>query len=107
VTDDKGPILAAAFAAADLLARRALDLELIFLVEGEEECGSFGFNDAIERHKVGVPFMMLIGIKMQLMAFVCRTLLDTLMLFWLGELLRHSFVGWSLQDLLSLAIRRG
>jgi di- and tripeptidase len=52
VTDDKGPILAAAFAAAELLARRALDLELVFLIEGEEECGSFGFRDAVQRHKV-------------------------------------------------------
>lgn len=51
VTDDKGPILATACAAAELLSRRALDLELIFLIEGEEECGSFGFKDAIERHK--------------------------------------------------------
>jgi di- and tripeptidase len=54
VTDDKGPILATACAAAELLARRALDLELIFLIEGEEECGSFGFNDAVQRHKVGL-----------------------------------------------------
>jgi di- and tripeptidase len=52
VTDDKGPILATACAAAELLARRALGLDLIFLIEGEEECGSFGFNDAIQRHKV-------------------------------------------------------
>jgi di- and tripeptidase len=52
VTDDKGPILATACAAAELLARRALGLDLIFLIEGEEECGSSGFNDAIQRHKV-------------------------------------------------------
>jgi len=55
VTDDKGPILATACAAAELLARRALDLELIFLIEGEEECGSSGFGDAVQRHKVRKP----------------------------------------------------
>jgi di- and tripeptidase len=55
VTDDKGPIIATAFAAAELLARRALNLDLVFLIEGEEECGSFGFSDAVQRHKVRQP----------------------------------------------------
>ncbi|RDB17979.1 putative di- and tripeptidase DUG2 [Hypsizygus marmoreus] len=51
VTDDKGPIIAAACAAADLLARRALGLDLVFLVEGEEECGSAGFGECVRKHK--------------------------------------------------------
>lgn len=52
VTDDKGPIIAIACAAAELLARKALDLDLVFLIEGEEECGSAGFGDAVRQHKV-------------------------------------------------------
>ncbi|KAI0271199.1 Zn-dependent exopeptidase [Russula aff. rugulosa BPL654] len=51
VADDKGPILAVACAAADLLRARKLCVDLLFLVEGEEETGSGGFVDAVERHK--------------------------------------------------------
>ena len=52
VTDDKGPIIAMACAAAELLSRRALGLDLVMLIEGEEECGSSGFADAVQKHKV-------------------------------------------------------
>lgn len=51
-TDNKGPIIAVACAAADLLSRRALEVDLVFLVEGEEECGSKGFKEAVQKHKV-------------------------------------------------------
>ncbi len=51
-TDNKGPIMAVACAAADLLARRALGVDLVLLVEGEEEAGSGGFAEAVKRHKV-------------------------------------------------------
>lgn len=54
VTDDKGPILAVACAAADLLSRRALGLDIVFLIEGEEECGSIGFREAVKRHKEAI-----------------------------------------------------
>lgn len=53
-TDNKGPIIAVACAAADLLSRRALEVDLVFLVEGEEECGSKGFKEAVQKHKVWV-----------------------------------------------------
>ncbi|KAH9480318.1 putative di- and tripeptidase DUG2 [Psilocybe cubensis] len=43
-TDNKGPIIAVACAAADLLSRRALEVDLVFLIEGDEECGSKGFK---------------------------------------------------------------
>ena len=52
VADDKGPILAVACAAADLLRARKLGVDLLFLVEGEEETGSGGFVNAVQRHKV-------------------------------------------------------
>jgi di- and tripeptidase len=52
VTDDKGPIMAVAYAAADLLSRRALEVDLVFLIEGEEETGSHGFRAAVQKHKV-------------------------------------------------------
>ncbi|KAJ7465280.1 hypothetical protein FB451DRAFT_1263169 [Mycena latifolia] len=51
VTDNKGPILAAACAVAQLLASRALGVDVVFLIEGEEECGSTGFGDAVRKHK--------------------------------------------------------
>nr|GAT50616.1 beta-Ala-His dipeptidase [Mycena chlorophos] len=50
-TDNKGPILAVACAAADLLAARKLGVDVVFLVEGEEECGSAGFGEAVKKHK--------------------------------------------------------
>lgn len=52
VTDNKGPILAVACAAAELLRKRALGVDLVFLIEGEEEAGSPGFMDAVTAHKV-------------------------------------------------------
>ncbi|KAG6811024.1 hypothetical protein H0H92_009327 [Tricholoma furcatifolium] len=51
VTDDKGPIIAIACAAAELLSRRALGCDLVFLIEGEEECGSTGFGEAVRKYK--------------------------------------------------------
>jgi di- and tripeptidase len=51
-TDNKGPIMAVACAAAELLGRRQLGLDLVFLIEGEEETGSNGFREAVHRHKV-------------------------------------------------------
>jgi len=50
-TDNKGPIMAVACAAADLLSRRALELDLVLLIEGEEEAGSGGFAEAVRRNK--------------------------------------------------------
>ncbi|KAJ3751466.1 WD40-repeat-containing domain protein [Lentinula detonsa] len=44
VTDYKGPIIAIAFAAAELLYRRSLAVDVVFLVEGQEECGSINFS---------------------------------------------------------------
>ncbi|KAF8208640.1 hypothetical protein K438DRAFT_1812622 [Mycena galopus ATCC 62051] len=51
VTDNKGPILAVACAVANLLATRSLGVDVVFLIEGEEECGSTGFGDAVRKHK--------------------------------------------------------
>ncbi len=44
--------MAVACAAACLLARRALGVDLVMLVEGEEEAGSGGFVETVKRHKV-------------------------------------------------------
>ncbi|ODQ63174.1 Zn-dependent exopeptidase [Nadsonia fulvescens var. elongata DSM 6958] len=51
VSDNKGPILAAIFAAAELHRERALTTNVVFLIEGEEECGSGGFQTAICENK--------------------------------------------------------
>lgn len=52
VTDNKGPIIASACAAATLLARRELDCDVVFLIEGEEEAGSGGFAESVRKYKV-------------------------------------------------------
>ncbi|KAI0051074.1 Zn-dependent exopeptidase [Auriscalpium vulgare] len=51
VSDDKGPVLAVACAAAELLQQRMLGVDLIFLIEGEEETGSVGFEEMVRKHK--------------------------------------------------------
>ena len=51
VSDNKGPLLAALFAVADLVAEQALTSDIVFLIEGEEECGSRGFVEAVRKHK--------------------------------------------------------
>lgn len=52
VSDNKGPILAVACAAATLRQRRELAVDLVLLVEGEEEAGSRGFATTVRTHKV-------------------------------------------------------
>ncbi|ODV97017.1 hypothetical protein PACTADRAFT_48793 [Pachysolen tannophilus NRRL Y-2460] len=47
VTDNKGPLMAAIYAVAELFQEGALYSDILFLIEGEEECGSFGLKDAI------------------------------------------------------------
>lgn len=51
VTDNKGPILAALYAAADLTRQRALRCDVAFLIEGEEESGSQGFHETVRQYK--------------------------------------------------------
>ncbi|KIO31561.1 hypothetical protein M407DRAFT_19497 [Tulasnella calospora MUT 4182] len=51
VTDNKGPVLAVACAASEMLARRSLDIDLVLLIEGEEEAGSGGFEEAVRKYK--------------------------------------------------------
>ncbi|KAL4922312.1 hypothetical protein BDW62DRAFT_172272 [Aspergillus aurantiobrunneus] len=51
VSDNKGPILAALYAAADLAGQKALQCNVVFLIEGEEESGSQGFHETVRKHK--------------------------------------------------------
>lgn len=51
VSDNKGPILAALFAVTDLMQAKDLQNDIVFLIEGEEESGSAGFQDAVRRNK--------------------------------------------------------
>lgn len=51
ISDNKGPIMAAVFACAELVAEQALGADVVFLIEGEEECGSRGFENAVKKHK--------------------------------------------------------
>jgi di- and tripeptidase len=50
-SDNKGPIMAAAYAVAELVAENALDCDIVFLIEGEEESGSRGFKQCITQNK--------------------------------------------------------
>lgn len=54
VSDNKGPCIAAMFAAAALYASNKLDNDIRFLIEGEEENGSFGFYKAIEQEQQNI-----------------------------------------------------
>lgn len=50
VSDNKGPILAAIFAVAQLFQSGELENDVVFLIEGEEECGSAGFKETIANY---------------------------------------------------------
>lgn len=54
VTDNKGPILAALYAVAELTQNDALGCNIIFLLEGDEEAGSRGFRQAVREHKAEI-----------------------------------------------------
>lgn len=51
VSDNKGPILAGLYAAADLARTKELRCDVVFLIEGEEESGSQNFYDTVRQHK--------------------------------------------------------
>jgi len=51
VSDNKGPCLAALFAAGELLQSGRLESDIVFLIEGEEESGSRGFEDTVRKHR--------------------------------------------------------
>ncbi|KAF2744747.1 beta-Ala-His dipeptidase [Sporormia fimetaria CBS 119925] len=51
VSDNKGPIMAAIYAAHELAKEQSLDADILFLIEGEEECGSRGFKEAVRAKK--------------------------------------------------------
>lgn len=51
VSDNKGPVLAAMYAVAELTKNEQLSTDVVFLIEGEEECGSIGFQDVVNDHR--------------------------------------------------------
>lgn len=51
ISDNKGPVVAAIYAAADLASGQSLTADVVFLIEGEEEHGSQGFQAAANKHK--------------------------------------------------------
>ncbi|EEP76265.1 conserved hypothetical protein [Uncinocarpus reesii 1704] len=56
VSDNKGPILAALYAAAELAQRKELTCNVVFLIEGEEESGSPGLcRDSSREQRVDWP----------------------------------------------------
>ena len=51
VSDNKGPVLAALYSVADIVAEKQLKSDILFLIEGEEETGSRGFQQAVRKNK--------------------------------------------------------
>ncbi|ORY68046.1 hypothetical protein BCR35DRAFT_294767 [Leucosporidium creatinivorum] len=51
VSDNKGPMLAVAAAVGELRRKGELEVEVVMLVEGEEETGSAGFQEAVRRNR--------------------------------------------------------
>ena len=51
VSDNKGPTLAALYAVTDLIQAQKLENDVVFLIEGEEEYGSRGFEEAVRKNK--------------------------------------------------------
>ena len=51
VSDNKGPVLAVAYAASELLHAKELNVDVVMLVEGEQETGSKGFQACLREHK--------------------------------------------------------
>ena len=54
VSDNKGPILASLYAAADLARTKSLRCNVVFIIEGEEESGSQGFHQTVREHKAQI-----------------------------------------------------
>ncbi|KAI3407045.2 hypothetical protein KGF56_000133 [Candida oxycetoniae] len=54
VSDNKGPTLAAIYAVAELYSKEELSCDVVFVIEGEEECGSIGFQEVIQQHKSSI-----------------------------------------------------
>ncbi|KAF1935766.1 glutathione degradosome [Clathrospora elynae] len=50
-SDNKGPIMAAIYAVHELANEQSLGSDIIFLIEGEEESGSRGFEKAVQARK--------------------------------------------------------
>ncbi|BGP20053.1 hypothetical protein JCM10213_003563 [Rhodosporidiobolus nylandii] len=50
-SDNKGPLLAIASAASDLRQRQELEVDVVMVIEGEEEAGSAGFQEAIQKNR--------------------------------------------------------
>lgn len=51
ISDNKGPSLAAIYAVAELYEKELLSCDVVFLIEGEEESGSIGFQEVINENK--------------------------------------------------------
>ncbi|CUM64556.1 uncharacterized protein PRCAT00002163001 [Priceomyces carsonii] len=51
VSDNKAPTLAAMYAVSELHLKGKLSCDVVFVVEGEEECGSIGFQNVINENK--------------------------------------------------------
>ncbi|PKI83477.1 hypothetical protein MVES1_002670 [Malassezia vespertilionis] len=70
VSDNKGPVLAVAYAASDLLHAHQLDVDVVMLVEGEQETGSKGFHACLQANRALLGHIDVI--------LVCNS-------YWLGE----------------------
>lgn len=62
-SDNKGPIIAMIYAIKELIEEKILNVDITFLIEGEEESGSFGFQETIIKNKslIGSPDVILLS----------------------------------------------
>lgn len=63
VTDNKGPVMAILYAVAELHEQGRLDKSVVFCIEGEEENGSRGLRETVEKHRelFGQPELVLLS----------------------------------------------
>ena len=64
--------MAVACAAAELLGKRALGVDLVFLVEGAEEVGSEGFKEGVRKYKDKVGKIDSILVRWVFLSFLFR-----------------------------------
>lgn len=51
VSDNKGPTLSSIYAVTELYHKNELSCDVVFIIEGEEECGSIGFQKVVNNNK--------------------------------------------------------
>lgn len=107
-------MLGVAAAASDLRSKQMLDVDFVMVVEGEEETGSAGFQEAIRKNRVILPTCLPSGVYSQAFVYLQDLIgdIDCILVsnsYWIGENIPcltfglrgviHATVGVSLANL--------